>query len=279
MPDTLTSRQVADFVADGLLRFDALIPDELNRAVIAEMDSGRLAGVRFNNDGLGFADFFASAPAYRRVIDHPQVQAAIAGLVGPDPAIDHSAVHTVPAGARRGQAWHADATIDPRTEAFDIQIFYFPHDTPREAGGTLFLPSSHFRRVHESTISRYHNIVGQKPTVCPAGTIIVGHHGLWHCSQPNRTDRTRWMVKLRLNPRVRQRRLFDCSDCEHADVGAALERFHSWHGVEYRLEILQRLRLWRSLTGTDFDVNLWLSRLENEPTRAAGVRELAHAAL
>ncbi|MBA2480750.1 MAG: phytanoyl-CoA dioxygenase family protein [Planctomycetes bacterium] len=275
MHDRIDSRQAARFVADGLLRFDALVPDQLNRDVLAELRSERLTACRYNDARVGFDEYFADSPAYLAVLRLPQVQAAIAGLVGPEPEIDHCAVHTVPAGSRHAQVWHADATIDPRTEAFDIQIFYFPHDTPREAGGTLFLPSSHFRRVHEFSIGRYHNIVGQTPTVCPAGTIIIGHHGLWHCGQPNLTASTRYMVKLRLNPTVRQCGLFDRSDIDHPDVMSALQSHHRWHGVEARLEILQRLRLWRSLTGTNADVDLWLTRLENEPTRSLS---MAHAA-
>jgi hypothetical protein len=266
----LEARQVARFVADGFLRFDALVPDELNRAVHDELREHRLEGCRYNDDGQDFDEYFASSPAYLSVMRLPQVQGMIESLVGPDSTIDHCAVHCIPGGATGGQSWHADATIDPRTEAFDIQVFYFPHDTPREAGGTMFLPGSHLRRVHEFQISRYHNIRGQVPMVCPAGTIVVGHHGMWHCGQPNHTQHMRYMVKLRLNPTVRQRGLFDVD--AHADVEELkhiLSTHHTWTGVEHRLEILQRLRLWRSLTGSDFDAHLWLHRLENEPRREA----------
>ena len=36
----LTSKQVAAFVADGYLRFDALVPQELNQAAMRELDGG-----------------------------------------------------------------------------------------------------------------------------------------------------------------------------------------------------------------------------------------------
>ena len=36
----LTTEQMANFVADGYLRFDNLIPDELNKAAHAEMEAG-----------------------------------------------------------------------------------------------------------------------------------------------------------------------------------------------------------------------------------------------
>ena len=50
----LNSKQMAQFVADGLLRFDELVPDELNRAACAEMESGVCAarlGCRWTSCG------------------------------------------------------------------------------------------------------------------------------------------------------------------------------------------------------------------------------------
>ena len=35
----LNSKQMARFVAEGYLRFDELVPDDLNQAVKAEMDN------------------------------------------------------------------------------------------------------------------------------------------------------------------------------------------------------------------------------------------------
>jgi hypothetical protein len=47
-----------------------------------------------------------------------------------------------------------------------------------------------------------------------------------------------------------------------------LSRDHLWYGHEVRLEIVNRIRLWRALTGDPrFDIDFWLTRLENEPTR------------
>ena len=48
----LTSKEMAEFVAAGFLRFDKLVPDELNRAALAEIESGEVkrseAGTRFS---------------------------------------------------------------------------------------------------------------------------------------------------------------------------------------------------------------------------------------
>ena len=68
----------------------------------------------------------------------------------------------VPAGKTKAQNWHADSIIDLRPLAFDVQAFYFAHDTPKEMGPTLILPGSHLRKVNTESIGRYKNIVGQR---------------------------------------------------------------------------------------------------------------------
>ena len=257
----LDSKQMARFVSDGFLRFDNLVPDDLNRAACAEMEQG----IERRRGGVRLSEMWPAPSAIGEVFRLPEVQGIIHSLVGPDPLYDHHAVHTVDAGHLTGQVWHADAIIDTRLH-FDIQFFYFAHDTPREMGGTLILPGSHYRRISESDIARYQNFVGQVPIVCGAGTVVVVHHGIWHCAQPNRTGRRRYMFKLRLNPTVRQLRLWNTDDLDDPAIPGILSANHRWYGNEVRIEIVNRIRFWRFLTGDErFDVSYWLSRLENQP--------------
>jgi hypothetical protein len=257
----LNSKQMAHFVADGYLRFDELVPQALNEAACREMDGHDIPREKA---GTPFNDIWKDT-AIGRVFRLPVIQGVIHSLVGPDPLYDHHAVHTVQAGHDVGQIWHADAIIDTRMP-FDIQFFYFAHDTPREMGGTMILPGSHYRRISESDIARYQNFLGQLPMVCRAGTVVVVHHGIWHCAQPNRTDRVRYMFKLRLNPTVRQLRLWNTDDIDDPDIRGILSANHKWYGNEDRLEQVNRIKFWRFLTGNDdFDLHYWLSRLENEP--------------
>ena len=74
--------------------------------------------------------------------------------------------------------------IDPNT-AFDIQIFYFPHEIRPGGGGTGFVPGTHLRRVHETQVGRYRHLSGERQWEGPAGSIVVFHHGLWHRGMPN----------------------------------------------------------------------------------------------
>jgi|TARA_Y100001934_G_scaffold33986_1_gene38505 hypothetical protein len=256
----LNTKQMAQFVADGFLRFDELVPAELNEAACAEME----AGVPRGRAGAPMAELWQDS-ALGRVVRLPEIQGMIHSLVGADPLYDHHAVHTVDAGHEHGQIWHADAIIDTRMH-FDIQLFYFAHDTPREMGGTMFLPGSHYRRVSESDIARYQNFLGQAPMVCKAGTVAVAHHGIWHCAQPNLTGDKRYMFKLRLNPTVRQKKLWNTDDIDDAEIPGLLNANHRWYGNEVRLEVVNRIKFWRFLTGDEtYDVSYWLSRLENAP--------------
>ncbi len=256
----LNSKQMAKFVADGFLRFDELVPEELNRAACAEMEAGGIRG----KAGEPLDGMWQDA-AIGQVVRLPAIRGMIESLVGPGPLYDHHAVHTVNANHEHGQIWHADAIIDTRLH-FDVQFFYFAHDTPREMGGTMFLPGSQFRRISESDIARYQNFLGQMPMVCKAGTVAVAHHGIWHCAQPNLTDNKRYMFKLRLNPTVRQKKLWNTDDLDDAEIPGLLNANHRWYGNEVRLEAVNRIKMWRFLTGDDnFDVSYWLSRLENAP--------------
>ena len=215
------------------------------------------------------------------MLDLPQIQGLIQSLVGADPLFDHDAIHVREPNEGKAQGLHADSIIDLRRH-FDIQIMYFPHDVPLEMGGTLLLPGSHFRKVNEADIAAYQNMRGQIPMECKAGSILALHHGIWHCGRQNQTDRRRYMFKLRLNPAVRQLRLWNTDDLdegyrEHQEIFIGrrgrgnvqdiLSQREPWfEEASGRLEIVNRIKLWRFLTGDEsFDVHYWLTRLENLP--------------
>ena len=275
----LTSRQMAQFVAQGYLRFDGLVPDEINQAIMAEIDSSGIAGAPA---GTPLADCYIGS-AIRRMLDLPEIQGVIHSLVGPNPLFDHDAIHVREPNEGKAQGLHADSIIDIR-EDFDIQIMYFPHDVPLEMGGTLLLPGSQYRRINESDIARYQNMRGQIPMVCPAGSILVLHHGIWHCGRQNKTNRRRYMFKVRLNPQVRQQNLWNTDDlagdyADHLEIFAGKERPNAiqtilarsepwFEDASGRLEIINRVKMWRFLTGDPtFDVHYWQTRLENMPSR------------
>lgn len=260
----LSSRMMAEFVARGMLSFDGLVPAELNADFLAAVADGRIStGGGYAGEPL--AGKFPGEHPVGRLLALPRVRGIVASLVGPQPVYDHHALHVVKAGHRWAQGWHADGTIDPRKH-FDVQLLYFPQETAADMGGTLLLPGSHFRMVHEMEVARYQNFRGQQRVVCPAGTLVAVHHNVWHCGQPNRTATTRYMFKLRLNPTFKQLRLWDTRDLDDPEIGRILTQAEPWMGTEARLEFIQRIQLWRLLTGDQtYDVMHWLGRLENLP--------------
>ncbi len=277
----LTSLQMASFVARGLLRFDDVVPTEVNEAVMAEIDAG---AIKAAPAGTPLSQCYPDPSAIGQMLRMPVVQGVIQSLVGPDPLFDHHAIHVRQANEGAAQGMHGDSIIDTRMH-FDLQLMYFPHDVSLEMGGTLVVPGSHFRRINEMEIAGYQNFLGQLPMVCKAGTLLALHHGIWHCGRQNKTNLVRYMYKIRLNPAVRQYRLWNTDDLTEdmsknkpiftsetnaeEDIQTILGRSEPWfEDASGRLEIINRIKLWRFLSGDkNFDVHYWLTRLENMPER------------
>jgi len=268
----LDSKQVASFVARGFLRFDEIVPRALCEEALAEIAAGarpshyqaKRGEPASRWPGQPLDEVWPDSVGLAAIVHSPAIAGIIQSLVGPRAIYDHHYAHAIEPNQRWSQPWHADAIVDPRT-AFDIQLFFFFQDTPRAMGGTMILPGSHLRRVNESDVARYQNFVGQMPTVCNAGTLLVCHHGIWHCGQPNITPTRRVMLKLRLNPSVPQRLLWNTADLGDTAISGILGSPEPWHGNEARLEVVNRIKLWRHLTGdARFDVDYWLTRLENQ---------------
>ena len=298
----LTTYQMASFVARGFLRFEAAVPADINAQAMDELpllfrawlDEFRGASrpsaggdddeVPLPRSGTALDDAYPPDSALGRMVRVPVIAGAIASLVGPDPVVDHHFVHLKMAGDLNAQGLHCDAIIDDGV-AFDIQLFWFPHDVAPREGGTRYVPGSHLRRVNMDDVARYQHLAGEQYHSGPAGTVVIFHHGLWHAGAPNHGERHRVLGKLRLNPTVPQVRLWDTSDVDHrnraddhiwaktdpAMVAGELRRSEDWFEPSaHRLETVQRAQLWRYLTGDpSFDVDWYLTRTERRAALAA----------
>lgn len=284
----LKTLEMARFAARGFLKFESLVPEELNRRFLEEMrENGQPEA---SPAGTPLAAAYPDS-TLRDILALPRVAAIIQSLVGSTPLFDHQGTHFAAPAAKfeaagvrvASQHYHQDSTIDPR-RAFDIQLMYYPHQVTRAMGGTRFLPGSHLRVVSEMAIGRYQNIVGQKQVVCPAGTLLVLHHGIWHGGSVNRSEQTRYMLKVRLNPTEPQHRLWNTEDLrpemsdpqvifdfrkfgkpDLEDLQTVLCHPEPWFEADTgRLEFINRIRLWRYLLGEeDFDAHHWCRRIEN----------------
>ena len=302
----LNSVQMATFAARGFLRFDGIIPDSINRQFVAEAGDitefvsespmQALGKLMASNDipavaaGTPLESTYPADSALGKLLREPVVAGAFASLVGGG-IFDHHALHlTLPASfyaamkhAPVSQNTHQDSTIDPR-RAFDVQLMYFPHAVTRAMGGTRFVPGTHLRKVSEAAIGRYQNVRGQQHVVCPAGTVLFLHHGIWHGGGVNRSDDPRYMFKIRVQPDVRQRKLWNTDDLpdelfepnpifyikERRDpnaIASILMHAEPWFEADTgRLEYINRIKFWRFLLGDEkFDIDYWLTRVEQQP--------------
>ena len=297
----LTTREMAQVVADGYLRFDELVPESINERILEELQLLYKVKMRqvvqtvgLNPDDVAelpstnvlhpeslapLADCYPPPSVIGEMLRLPQVQGIIASLVGDNPLFDHDFVHYIPAENPQGQHLHVDAGIDDRQPSFDIQLFYFPTEVAPGAGGTRFVPGTHLRHTRAEGVARYQHLLGEQQYSGPPGTVLIFHQGLWHAGQPNPSKQDRWMYKIRLNPQVPQVRLWNTEDFDalHNDardhtfahmredsVAHILRKTHPWQkGHEARYEQMERARLWRYLSGDEhFDVDFYHTRME-----------------
>lgn len=306
----LTTQEMADFVVNGYLRFDGLIPAAINERALTELAElypvkmrTAVESMGLDADKMGFKakegvsppesltpldECYPEPSAIGEMLRLPEIQGIIESLVGTNPIYDHDFVHYIAAKSPTGQHLHVDAVIDNNHPSFDIQLFYYPSEVKPGAGGTRFVPGTHLRHTRAEGVARYQNILGEEQYAGSAGTVLIFHQALWHAGQPNPSDQDRWMYKIRLNPQVPQVRLWNLDDFEelHNDardhtfahirtdsVAQTLRKVLPWQkGHESRYEQMQRARLWRYLSGDDtFDVDYYYTRMEGRAKTNEGV--------
>ena len=84
----------------------------------------------------------------------------------------------------------------------------------------------------------------------PAGTVVVFHHGLWHCGRRNPSREDRWMHKIRLNPRVSQTRHWNTDDLDAFQNDASDHVFATMRTSPSSLLVKRRMQK-ASATGRD----------------------------
>lgn len=271
VPVLLTTAQVASFVDDGYLILDGVVPAELCAEAIRETraatEDGTYQNIRHQSHHFAWKDALAGS-VYKTILEDARVFGAIASLVGPDPQFDHYRIHrTLPIKDLTHTSFlqiHQDCQADMRPYTFDLNVSIFPQAVTRSMGGTLFVPGSHFRKVHNNNLYRYHHVRGSKQLTCSAGTVVLWHHNLWHSGRPNVSSSDRIMFLARFNPRVPQVRLWDTTVMDQDAVAQRFLRGHAWMGGEHPLEWLNRIRLWRHMSGdADFDLMGYAKRLRH----------------
>ena len=203
----LNDEQVRQFIANGFLR---LTPD-VDPSVHVEVEA--LLRFAMEKEGWYGNNILSRVPKMYEVLNCPVVHGALRSIAGPDYYLHpHRAVHSstpvgdvtteltpeveappMGKGSRAGSGWHQDAQ-SPLSRARHhlpryLIGFYFPHETPIEMGPTRWQGGSH---LYANPVAP-HGVV-MEPV--PAGSFFLLHFDMVHAGFPNRTERTRYMVKF-----------------------------------------------------------------------------------
>ena len=123
---------MAEFVANGFIRFDGIVPADVNERAMDEMrrlEAERLApgGMKPPHTGTPLDECYPAPSVIGEYLRLP-VRGIIESFVGPNPTFDHDWTHHIRPHATYEQPLHVDAITDSADPTFDVQLFWYPHD-------------------------------------------------------------------------------------------------------------------------------------------------------
>ena len=185
----LDDAAVARFVVEGYTLVETDFPPEFHRAVCRRIEEV----LRGGNPGN---EILARVPELQAVYDHPAVRGALVSLLGPEMAMHaHRHCHALPPG-HGGQQWHQDDVNRRHHRIWRVLAMYYPQDVTAEMGPTMILPGTQYRNAPTARMASYGVFDSQVALSVKAGTVAITHYDLWHRATPNRSDRTRYMLKF-----------------------------------------------------------------------------------
>ena len=220
---TLNDSQVLQYCRQGFLFFEGVVPDEINRRVFEFIAEN-------GQNPLRQEDWFV-----QNVFLNPQVAGAVRSLLGakfahPVGISNHLIECPAPA-----QNWHRDGGSRHGPEVNNLQVFYYPQDTPIEMGPTEVYPGSHFLFSLQSWMGHYDRIRGAVRTAAPAGSIFITAYSIWHRRSASTAHGIRNMLKYSYWRTVPPKRDwiiepdFDFSTLEYVPNGLPGQQFRDWY--------------------------------------------------
>ncbi len=130
-------------------------------------------------------------PELQEVLDHPRIHGTLACILGPDYATHpHRHCHLNPPGSE-GQRLHKDARSTCHHRTRDAMVMYYPQEVTEDMGPTGVVPESQY---HHTCLD---GSLGPELPICgEAGTVTILHYDLWHRAMPNRSTKSRFMMKF-----------------------------------------------------------------------------------
>ena len=209
-PVLLADDQVRRFVADGFLVLDSALPADFHAAVADELHYCMKHEAPWPGDNV-----LPRIPQLGQLLESPVLRGALSSLLGAEFAwTPHRTPHNseplqeaggefdpfennprMGKGSVSGSGWHQDGHSRAGRARWHrpraINVFYFAHDVPLAMGPTRLLAGSHL----------YANLHGVEAGQVfmrdiSAGTVVVAHFDIAHAGAPNRTARSRYMLKF-----------------------------------------------------------------------------------
>ncbi len=229
-PPTLTDTQVLDFCKNGYLLLKGVVPQDINRRVFEYLETNTHYEP---TEILGF-DWFVE-----NVICNAAAAGAVRCLLGRNfglPVLMSNHRRQCPHQLIGG--WHVDGGSRWGPELRDLQVFYYPQETPLEMGPTEVLPGSHLVPNTQRAMAHYGRIRGAASTAAPAGSIFITAYRIWHRATPASGSGIRNMLKYcywRTEPPVRdwlREPDFDLALANFSGPAAGLgEQFHECYSA------------------------------------------------
>jgi len=180
---TMTDSDVMAFVASGFVILENVISDDIRR-LYEDLPDRNLTSL-------------VQTPEFvQGVFLNPKVAGAARSLLGVNFLVPTKAHHHLYCDPHPGQTWHSDGLSETGVGVSHLQCYYYPQQVDIEDGPTMILPGSAYRLVDREAISHYGDIVGQVSLTVPAGSVIMGHYGVWHKAGPKLNNRKRGMIKF-----------------------------------------------------------------------------------
>ena len=238
---TLTDSQVLDFCRTGVLLLPGVVPDDVN-ARARDYLEGRIesrpqsipAGMTVDTlermRGTGEPSGILLEPWFiEGVLLQPQLAGALRSLLGAGVGLPVVASHHGRLGALAGEqsaaavtepvqaaaAWHQDADCLFGPELNFLEVFYFPQDTPPEAGPTEVVPGTQNGRV--PPVQKEEGYEHGDAVLCAggAGTLAIHHQSILHRRAAITVSQPRHMLKCTL-PLACPSRSCGCSESARA---------------------------------------------------------------